>query len=110
VLRGLLVIRVEDAVAIEKCVHRLGYADASLGGGAAQPSRERIGIRRMHQQPHRTHAPRTSPALYRVLPAEIADAHPVFTETPNVMRVECAFGSPVEDRIGVQKNPVGVRK
>ena len=59
----------------------------------------------MHQQPHPTHAPPSSPALYRVLPAEIPDAHPVFTETPNVMRVGCAFGSLVEDRIGVQKNP-----
>jgi hypothetical protein len=40
-----------------------------------------------------------------VLPAEIPDAHPVFTETLNVMRVDSAFGSPVEDRIGVQKHP-----
>jgi hypothetical protein len=40
VLRGPLVIRVEHAVAIEKYVQRLGYADASLGGGAAQPYRD----------------------------------------------------------------------
>jgi hypothetical protein len=64
-----------------------------------EPSRERTGIRRMHQQLHPTHAPRISPAFYRVLPAEIPDAHPVFTETPNVMHVECAFGSPAEDRM-----------
>src|SRR5438128_4139978 len=36
VARGLLVIGVEDAVAIEEQVHRLGNANASLGGGPAE--------------------------------------------------------------------------
>jgi hypothetical protein len=35
-LRGLFVIRVEDAVAIEKQVDRLGDADAALGGGPVE--------------------------------------------------------------------------
>ena len=51
-VRGLLIIGVEDAVAIEKHIHRFGDANASLGGGPAEPALESLGIRRMQQQPH----------------------------------------------------------
>jgi hypothetical protein len=103
VLGCRLVIRVEDAVAIEEYVHRLGYAEHHFE--AVRPSRasvpRSIACITAASDPRSSHFS----SLYRVLPAEIPDAHPVFTETPNVMRVESAFGSPVEDRIGVQKHP-----
>jgi hypothetical protein len=110
VVRGLLVIDVEDAVAIEKDVHRFGDANASFGCSPAEPSFESVGIGRMQQQPHFADFFRALPASDGALPAEIPDAHPALAEAADVVRVEGALGTPVEDRIGVAEYSGGSKE
>src|SRR5271167_2634149 len=45
-----------------------------------------------------------SPALRRILPAKIPDAHPFDPEAADVIFVERTFGTPIQDGVGVQKH------
>src|SRR5215472_11163362 len=72
----------------------------------AKPLLEIVRIGRVQEQPDIAFFP-CPPAFRCTLPAEIPDAHPLSPQAANVLRIECALGSPVEDKIGVQKDTGG---
>ena len=76
-----------------------------LEGGPTEPPREGVRVGRVQQQPHFAYLCGAPPASDGALPPEIPDTHPGFTETPDIMGVESTFGPPIDDRIGVQKDP-----
>src|SRR5262249_10266913 len=72
----------------------------------AKPLLEIVRIGRMQEQSDLAFFP-CPPAFRCALPAEIPDAHPLNPQTANVLGIECALGSPVEDKIGMQKDTGG---
>src|SRR5262245_16839243 len=88
---------------VEEPVHGRRNAHASPRGRTAETLFEIVRIGRMQKKPDLAFLTRP-PTLGRELPTEIPYAHPFEPETADVLRIECAFGAPVEDRIRMQKN------
>src|SRR5262249_32987382 len=92
---GPLVVSVEDAVAIEKPVEGCRRPDAPLGLSGAETWFEDIRVGGVQLQPQFTERV-ISPALGRLYPAEIEDAHSFVAVAANAELVEGAFRTEIK--------------
>jgi len=96
----LLVIGVQQAVAVDQTVERGGDPDAALRLCAAQPALQQVRVGGVHQEPHRRHRA-IAPALGNLLPAEVVDAQTLLPVNPQAFAVERSLRARVRVRQAV---------